>query len=206
MALSLSSLCLSVCLSVFSTPHRHEHQASTGDGPGLTSSHSLTITVNAIPDPPMWSAPQFPLMAAEDEAMLVTGISLSDPDGDPDGEETRLRVDVWAEKGRVGLPANVNASSALEVGGSLGDDGDGDSGFAMTGNETALNLALAGLVYYPPPDWTSFKQVPFFPPRLRHQWAKPTGCTARENSWNSRRVCLYVVTLFSCSVDECFRT
>lgn len=98
-------------------------------------------------------------MAAEDEAMLVTGVSLADPDGDPDGEETRLRVDIWAEKGRVGLPARVNTSSELEIEERLGDDEDGDLGFVMTGNETALNYALAGLVYYPPPDWTSFKQV-----------------------------------------------
>ncbi len=91
--------------------------------------------------------------------MLVTGVSLTDPDGDPDGEETRLRVDIWAENGRVGLPARTNTSSELEIEEGLGDDEDGGSGFVMTGNETALNLALVGLVYYPPPDWTSFKQV-----------------------------------------------
>lgn len=119
--------------------------------------------VNALPDPPSWSAPQFPLMATEDEAMLVAGVSLKDPDGDPDGEETRLRVDVWAEKGRAGLPGGANASSLLEIEEGTGDNGEEDGSFVVVGNETALNLALAGLVYYPPPDWTSFAQVACLP-------------------------------------------
>lgn len=134
-------------------------QESTGDLPGLTSSHSLMIMVNALPDTPSWSAPQFPLMAAEDEAMLVPGVSLQDPDGDPDDEESRLRVGIRAEQGRVGLPGAANASSSLEVEEGIGDDGEGDGSLLLTGEETALNLALAGLVYYPPPDWTSFTQV-----------------------------------------------
>lgn len=121
----------------------------------MTSTHSLTIMVNSLPDPPSWTAPPFPLMAAEDEAMLVAGVSLTDPDD----EETRLRVGVWAEKGRVGLPWGANALSSLEVEKGVGDDGEGDGSFVVVGNETALNLALAGLVYYPPPDWTSFTQV-----------------------------------------------
>lgn len=100
--------------------------------------------------------------------MLVTGVSLTDPDGDPHGEETRLRVDVWAEQGRVGFPGRANASSSLEVEEGVRDDGEGDGSFAVTGNETALNLALAGLVYYPPPDWTSFTQVEC-PPSVRHR-------------------------------------
>lgn len=91
--------------------------------------------------------------------MLVAGVSVTDPDGDPDGEDTLLRVDAWAEQGRVALPGAANASSALEVEEGVGDDGEGDGSIVVTGNETALNLVLAGLVYYPPPDWTSFTQV-----------------------------------------------
>lgn len=96
-------------------------------------------------------------MAAEDEAVLVSGVSLTDPDD----VETPLRVSVWAEKGKVGLPGgvNANASSSLEVQEGVGDGGEGDGSFTVLGNETVLNVALAGLVYYPPPDWTSFKQV-----------------------------------------------
>lgn len=93
-------------------------------------------------------------MAAEDEALPVAGVSVTDPD-----DEIYLRVDVWAEKGRVGLPRAADASSSLEVEEGIGDDGKGDGAFALTGHEVAVNLALTGLVYYPPPDWTSFKQV-----------------------------------------------
>ena len=91
-------------------------------------------------------------MAAEDEAMPVGGVSLSDPDN-----ERYLRVNVWAEKGRVSLPGA--ADTLLDVEEGVDEDGEGDGSFAVVGNETALNLALRGLVYFPPPDWTSFKQV-----------------------------------------------
>lgn len=130
-------------------------QLSAGDRPGLTSNHSVTIMVNALPDPPSWSVPPFPFMAVEDEAMLVSGVSLTDPDG----VDTHLRVSVWAEKGILGLPGGVNASSSLEVEEGVGDDGERDGSFTVLGNETVLNVALAGLVYYPPADWTSFRQV-----------------------------------------------
>ncbi|CAM9224808.1 unnamed protein product, partial [Ectocarpus fasciculatus] len=129
-------------------------EASTGDRPGLTSNHSLTIVVNPLPDRPSWSAPPFPLMAAEDEALPVAGVSVTDAD-----DETYLRVDVWAENGRVGLPRAANSSSSLKVEEGIGNDGEGDGAFALTGDEVAVNLALTGLVYYPPPDWTSFKQA-----------------------------------------------
>lgn len=86
--------------------------------------------------------------------MPVAGVSVTDSD-----DEIYLWVDVWAEQGRVGLPSAANASSSLEVEEGIGDDGEGDGAFALTGDEVAVNLALAGLVYYPPPDWTSFKQV-----------------------------------------------
>lgn len=118
----------------------------------MTSNQSVTLVVNALPDPPVWSAPAFPFMAAEDEAMLVGGVSLSDPDN-----ERYLRVNVWAEKGRVALPGAADALLDVEEG--IADDGQGDGSFEVVGNETALNLALVGLVYFPPPDWTSFKQV-----------------------------------------------
>ncbi|CAM9997145.1 unnamed protein product, partial [Hapterophycus canaliculatus] len=113
------------------------------DRPGLASTHSLVIVVNALPDPPSWSAPGSPLMAAEDEAMVVAGVSVADPD---DGE-TRLRVDAWAKEGKVGLAQGVNASYSLDVEEGAGDSDSGHGSLVLTGNETALNLALAGLVY-----------------------------------------------------------
>lgn len=87
--------------------------------------------------------------------MLVSGVSLTDPDD----VDTHLLVSVWAENGILGFPEGFNASSSLEVEESIGDDGETDGSFTMLGTETVLNVALAGLVYYPPPDWTSFKQV-----------------------------------------------
>lgn len=87
--------------------------------------------------------------------MLVPEVSLTDPDD----VEAHLRVTMWAEKGGLGLPGGLNASSSLEIEEGIGDDGEKDRSFTVLGNETVLNLALAGLVYYPPPDWTSFKQV-----------------------------------------------
>lgn len=84
--------------------------------------------------------------------MLVHDVSVSDSDG-----EQYLRISVWAEKGRVGLPQA--AELLLEVEEGMSEDMEGDGSFVVVGNETALNLALAGLVYYPPADWTSYKQV-----------------------------------------------
>lgn len=84
--------------------------------------------------------------------MAINGVSVTDPDN-----ERYLRVDVSAEKGKVGLPGAVDA--LLEINEGIGNDGQGDGSFVVVGNETALNAALAGLVYYPPPDWTSFKQA-----------------------------------------------
>lgn len=94
-------------------------------------------------------------MAAEDEAMLVAGVSVADPD---DGE-TWLRVDAWAEEGRVGLAQGIADSSSLDIEEGAHDSDNGPGGLVLAGNETDLNLALAGLVYFPPPDWTSFRNV-----------------------------------------------
>lgn len=88
--------------------------------------------------------------------MVVSGVSVADPDDD----ETFLQVVAWAKEGRVGLAQGTNSSSSLEVEeGADDDDGDGHGSLVLAGNETAMNLALAGLVYFPPPDWTSFKHV-----------------------------------------------
>lgn len=89
--------------------------------------------------------------------MLVSGVSVTDPDD----VDAHLRVTMWAEQGGLGLPGWVNDSSSLEIEEGVGDDGEKDRSFTVLGNETVLNVALVGLVYYPPPDWTSFKQVKF---------------------------------------------
>lgn len=112
----------------------------------------MTLVVNALPNPPTWLAPAFPLMAAEDEAMEISSVSVTDPDN-----EQYLRVNVWAENARVGLSAAVDSLLAVQNG--IGEDGEADGSFEIIGNETALNFALAGLVYFPPLAWTSFKQV-----------------------------------------------
>lgn len=125
---------------------------SGGERAGLKSEQSVELVVNAIPDPPSWSAPVFPLMAAEDEAMLVNGVSVRDPDG-----EVNLTLNIWAEKGRIGLP--VASEALLEIKQNIGEDGEENGNFVVVGIEDALNQALERLVYYPPPDWTSFKQV-----------------------------------------------
>lgn len=108
--------------------------------------------VMAVPDPPAWVVPPFPLMAAEDEAMVVSEISLRDPDNEP-----YLRVNAWAEKGRLGLPGALDELLDIKLG--VSGNEKGNASIAVVGNETALNVALAELVYYPPQDWTSFKQV-----------------------------------------------
>lgn len=112
----------------------------------------MTLVVNSIPDVPKWSAPAFPLMAAEDEAMLVPDVSVKDSD-----KEDYLRVTVSAENGRMGLPGARDL--LLDVQEGIGEDMEGDGSFAMVGEEAAINIALKELVYYPPPDWTSHQKV-----------------------------------------------
>lgn len=104
--------------------------------------------------------------------MLVGGVSLLDPDN-----ERYLRVNVWAEKGRVALPGAAHALLAVEEG--VAEDGQGDGRFEVVGNETALNLALLGLVYFPPPDWTSFKQVRGSP-RARGMFSVALSCVVHH--------------------------
>ena len=91
-------------------------------------------------------------MAAEDEAMLVFGVSVTDPD-----DEEYLRVTMSVENGRVGLPGAADLFLDIEEG--IGENMEGDGSFVMVGNESAINIALEGLVYYPPRDWTSYRKV-----------------------------------------------
>lgn len=91
-------------------------------------------------------------MAAEDEAMVVYDVSVQDPDN-----EDYIRVDIWAEKGNVSLPSTMRGSIEIERG--IGEDGEMEGSWVVVGKGPALNEVLAGLVYYPPQDWTSFQQV-----------------------------------------------
>lgn len=128
-------------------------QVPGGQGAGLIDEQSVPVIVNPVPDTPRWSVPEFPLMAAEDEAMMVPDVSVSDPDG-----EEYLRITVSAEKGYVSLPRAASRDlTGVEEG--VREDDDGRQALIMVGSEIALNEALKGLAYYPPPDWTSFREV-----------------------------------------------
>lgn len=84
--------------------------------------------------------------------MLVPEVSVKDSD-----KEEYLRVTVSAENGRMGLPGA--ADLFLDVQEGIGEDMEGDGSFVMVGEEAAINIALKELVYYPPPDWTSYRKV-----------------------------------------------
>lgn len=128
-------------------------QVPGGQGAGLIDEQSVPVIVNPVPDTPCWSVPEFPLMAAEDEAMMVPDVSVNDPDG-----EEYLRITVSAEKGYVSLPRAASRDlTGVEEG--VREDDDGRQALIMVGSEIALNEALKGLAYYPPPDWTSFREV-----------------------------------------------
>lgn len=109
--------------------------------------------MNPIPDTPYWSAPDFPIMAAEDEAVVIQGVSVSDPDG-----EEHLRIEISAEKGNVML-SRASSRELLQIEQGIREQADGGETVVIVGAEDALNKVLAGLVYHPPPDWTSFKEV-----------------------------------------------
>lgn len=99
-------------------------------------------------------------MAAEDEAMVVHEVSVSDPDN-----EEYLRLEIWAEKGNLSLLDASQARVDIETG--TDEDGYVDGSLVVVGTEIALNDALSGLVYYPPQDWTSSEQARMFPKRAK---------------------------------------
>lgn len=99
-------------------------------------------------------------MAAEDEAMAVHEVSVHSPD-----DEKYLRLELWAEKGNLSLPRASQGWVKTEAG--VDEDGEVDGSLVVVGTEAALNEALAGLVYYPPQDWTSFQQARVFVRRAK---------------------------------------
>ncbi|MGI8905333.1 MAG: beta strand repeat-containing protein [Candidatus Sumerlaeaceae bacterium] len=107
---------------------------NTGSGGAKTDSKSVPITVNAINDAPVLSAPPS-ANGNEDTSITIAGISAADPDIGA----ASLHVTLAVSSGTLKL-ASVSGLSFLT-------GADGTSAMVFTGTVTSVNSALNGLAY-----------------------------------------------------------
>lgn len=116
-----------------------EDNGATGSGGELTDSSDVLITVNAVNDAPVLTAPEGGVAATEDTAFAFTGanaISVSD-------------ADVAENAGSLTVSLSVNNGTLdIDTTGVSIDSGAADSAaITISGSAAALNTALATLTY-----------------------------------------------------------
>jgi hypothetical protein len=110
-------------------------QGSTGSGGVKTDTDFTAITVTAVNDAPVNTVPGAQ-SAVEDTALALGTISVEDIDTDP------IEVTLDVDHGALTLPATTGLSFTT-------GDGSGDATMVFSGAQSALNAALAGIVYTP---------------------------------------------------------
>ena len=126
-------------------------QGHTGSGGGENIVQTVGITVTAVNDDPVWTAPR-PQTVAEDTDLVFraaggNAITVADPDsGEPGGGP--LKVTLAAEHGvlTLGRTAGLTFSAG---------DGTADAAMTFTGTVAAINTALDGLVYRGEPNYNT---------------------------------------------------
>ena len=105
------------------------------DEPGI----SAEVVINVLPenDPPVITAPAT-LNVEEDNTDPLSGLSVAEPDGDG------LRVVVAVDQGTLTVAESARAEVTLEQG-----TGESDRNLTFRGTLTAVNDALANLIYNP---------------------------------------------------------
>ncbi|MDZ4821113.1 MAG: Ig-like domain-containing protein, partial [Planctomycetota bacterium] len=121
-----------------------------------TASNTVTITVNPVNDAPVISSPSF--ATTNEDTALVFGpgaLSVSDVDADPAGVQVTLSVTY----GSLHLPsAQGLVLFSQQTAGTL----------SFVGTTSAVNAALAGLTYYPPPNFNGQDLLRFSVSDLGH--------------------------------------
>jgi large repetitive protein len=101
------------------------------DSSGLSVEDSFLVTVNAVNDAPVVSAPSDPLSVAEDVDLAITGLSVGDIDSNT------LTVTLEASNGTLTLGTTTG----------LGVTGEGTVTLTLSGAAADINTALATLLY-----------------------------------------------------------
>jgi hypothetical protein len=118
----------------------------TGTGGPLSATNTLTITINAVNDPPVNHLP--PAQETDEEVPLVMSAT-----NVPDNSLSVIDVDLGSGTVQVALslnPANAGVLALSDKGGLSFTDQDGDASMTFSGTLSAVNVALAkGLTYTP---------------------------------------------------------
>lgn len=115
---------------------------NTGLGGAQTDADTVTITVNAVNDPPVNTVPGTQTVIS-DSTLTFSGanvISVSDIDADASGG---VQVSLSIGDGTLSLSGTTGLTFTT-------GDGTADASMTFTGTTTAVNTALNGLVYTPP--------------------------------------------------------
>ncbi|HEX5373935.1 MAG TPA: Ig-like domain-containing protein, partial [Aquabacterium sp.] len=117
-------------------------QGNTGSGGTLTDSDTVAITVNAVNDAPVNSVPGAQSVNEDDTLVFSSGngnlISISDVDA----ASGSLQVTLSVTNGSLTLSGTSGLSFS-------NGDGTGDTTMTFSGTASAINTALAGLIYTP---------------------------------------------------------
>jgi hypothetical protein len=109
-------------------------QGNTGIGGALSDTKTITVTVNAVNDPPVVTVPGAQTVA-EDTNLTITGISVSDPDVAPG----QMQVTMSALNGTLTLASTAGLS--------FSSGANGTASMVFTGTLANANAALASVVY-----------------------------------------------------------
>jgi VCBS repeat-containing protein len=114
---------------------------------GVTETTTVNISVNATNDVPVNVVPGAQ-STSEDTALVITGVSVSDLDGD-------------ALTTTLSIPSGAGTLSVV-TGGGAGISGNGTNSVVITGSAAQINAALASITYTPTADHnTGTPAVPF---------------------------------------------
>ncbi|MBF0272768.1 MAG: tandem-95 repeat protein [Magnetococcales bacterium] len=108
-------------------------QGNTGTGGALTATATLSFTITAVNDTPVITQPT--LSVNEDTALVITGLSVSDPDAGTGTLQATLGV------------TNGTLTLASGSGVTLTSGADASASLVITGTLTQLNAALSGMTY-----------------------------------------------------------
>ncbi|KJF97108.1 hypothetical protein UB34_14730 [Photobacterium leiognathi] len=111
---------------------------TANDGDTGQDIESTTLTVNAVNDPPVWTAPASPMNVNEDTSTSITGVSLLDPDG----EEVAHRLN------QVTLSVSDGTLSILDAKDLIISDND-TANVTLTGTAQAIMDAVQNMDYEP---------------------------------------------------------
>jgi hypothetical protein len=148
-------------------------QGASGSGPpsGLNDTEIVTITVGGVNDPPVITAPAGTLTPDEDTDFAISGVSIADPDANPDPIQVTLTV----TQGVVSLKPAAIGSLSFSTG-----DGTQDAAMTFTGTLTNVDDALSGLVFHASPaNYNGAASIQIGADDLGHNGSGPHGTDSK---------------------------